>query len=407
MNNNKKIKEPKLTYALDSSLSKLVYIEDVPNGLACNCFCPKCKEKLIARNGKDNVRQKHFAHRGDINCHGAVMTALHLLSEQILAEEKCVMAPAYKKISARKLVFNDVEIEQRNDRKDIQPDIVGVMEDGSRWLIEIRNTHEIDSDKRKKIEELNCVCLEIDVSEQELNIDSLRAFLVDSFEKREWINNPIYESLIADTELNNSNDESEECNIAYYLNSHQYDVKPLSECGLSCGFKLYNDGCIYKEREIIYEGIKHVVCNINKRLKDNEIPKSDVLQNDSSQIYQKEKNLPNKNSHTESLPFEPYTTIDEYYSQLIKDYHETELSYKAEILEFEKIGNKIILLCKDYFKKVCPFHIDKVFSNNGIIKRETIAIFSNVKYAKKNYLSRKKSMSLNAEVENTDDNLPF
>ena len=28
-----------LTYALDTH-GKMVYIEDVPNGLACNCICP-------------------------------------------------------------------------------------------------------------------------------------------------------------------------------------------------------------------------------------------------------------------------------------------------------------------------------------------------------------------------------
>lgn len=39
-----------LTYAIDSH-GKMVYIEDVPNGLACNCRCPQCHEALIARNG--------------------------------------------------------------------------------------------------------------------------------------------------------------------------------------------------------------------------------------------------------------------------------------------------------------------------------------------------------------------
>ncbi len=47
-----------LTYALDTH-GKMVYIEDVPNGLACNCICPQCHEPLIARNGGE-IREHHF-----------------------------------------------------------------------------------------------------------------------------------------------------------------------------------------------------------------------------------------------------------------------------------------------------------------------------------------------------------
>ena len=28
----------------------MVYVDDVPNGLACNCICPHCKERLLARH---------------------------------------------------------------------------------------------------------------------------------------------------------------------------------------------------------------------------------------------------------------------------------------------------------------------------------------------------------------------
>ena len=48
------------------------------------------------------------------------------------------------------MTFKDVEVERRKERKDLQPDIVGVSEDGLRWAIEIRNTHEIKPLKLKK-----------------------------------------------------------------------------------------------------------------------------------------------------------------------------------------------------------------------------------------------------------------
>ena len=57
------------------------------------------------------------------------MTALHKLAEQIIEEEKSVMVPAYKEICQQKISFEKVEIEQRVERKDLQPDIVGITAD--------------------------------------------------------------------------------------------------------------------------------------------------------------------------------------------------------------------------------------------------------------------------------------
>ena len=407
--NSKENKEPKLTYALDSSLKKLVYVEDVPNGLACNCFCPQCKEKLIARNGKDNVRQKHFAHRGDVNCNGAVMTALHLLSEQILTEEKCVMAPAYKEISASKLFFIDVEIERRNDRSDLQPDVVGVMEDGSRWLIEIKNTHEVNNDKRKKIAESNLCCLEIDVSEQELDKDSLRAFLVDSCECREWINNPIYESQIADTKLANIHDVLNEIDFADYQNNCQYDVIPSADCGLFCGLSPFGGKCIYKEREILHKGIDYVICNKERYSRDRKFHMPNYIQKESTQINLRVKDPSIKPSLSGSLPFEPFITLNEYFSQLKSmNYYETQSGDKSEILKIEKIGEKVLLLYKDNnFRTFCPFHIAIITTNNGILSNNTVADFRNSKSASEAYYKRIESMSRNVLKENEKNNPPF
>lgn len=37
-----------LTYALNS-IGNLVYIDEVDTGQLCNCYCPSCKEKLVAK----------------------------------------------------------------------------------------------------------------------------------------------------------------------------------------------------------------------------------------------------------------------------------------------------------------------------------------------------------------------
>ena len=186
-------KEPKLTYALDSS-GKMVHISSVERGLSCNCRCPKCNEFLVAKLGHEGGRQPHFAHHKGSDCHGSYMSALHKLAEQIIEEEMTVMVPAYKEIDKQKLEFEKVEVEQRVERKDLQPDIVGLTSDGLRWIIEIRNTHEVDESKKAKLIESNITCLEIDVREQTL--ENLKSFILESAESREWINNPNYDAQI-------------------------------------------------------------------------------------------------------------------------------------------------------------------------------------------------------------------
>lgn len=189
-----------LTYALNKQ-NKMVYIEDVRRGRACGCRCPFCEEPLDAKKGYGG-HVPHFAHQNNKKCKQAYMTALHMLAEQIIEKEKAVMAPAYKEIEEKKLTFKDVEVERRKERKDLQPDIVGVSEDGLRWAIEIRNTHEINPPKLKKIKESKITCLEIDVRRQTL--ENLKAFLLDSYDFRTWVNNPNYDDIIVNNSRKNS-----------------------------------------------------------------------------------------------------------------------------------------------------------------------------------------------------------
>ena len=183
-----------LTYALKDGV--MVSIDAVERGLECGCACPKCKQPLEAKKGE--IRQRHFAHLGEKDgykpCHGYYMTALHKLAEQIIQDKKQLMFPAYEVLSPRSKHFNQVECETRNDRSDLQPDLVGIDQEGIRWMIEIRNSHEVDERKAAKIKEIGANCLEIDVSEQTL--EDLEDFLLKSCENRKWINAPQCESMI-------------------------------------------------------------------------------------------------------------------------------------------------------------------------------------------------------------------
>ena len=190
--------ESKLTYGKNQE-GRLVHIEDVPSGLECNCVCPECGAKLIARKGK--TRQKHFAHANGADCAGARMTALHMLAQQIIQEEKKIRKPWFKDYCedpSKEIYFESVLLEQRFKTTEInrRPDCVGIIKNGDKqyevW-IEVKVKHAIDEDKRNDIIRHGAICMEIDLSSlltERYTEDSVRKALFDVYDNKEWINYP-------------------------------------------------------------------------------------------------------------------------------------------------------------------------------------------------------------------------
>ena len=73
-----------LTYAFSSN-GNFVHIDKVINGLACDCFCPSCKERLVAKN-EGTKRIHHFAHASGVDCDEAYETMLHQLAKYRVQE---------------------------------------------------------------------------------------------------------------------------------------------------------------------------------------------------------------------------------------------------------------------------------------------------------------------------------
>lgn len=201
---NDRQNEPKLTYALDKS-GKMVYVDDVDNGIECNCLCPECKGKLVAKN-KGKIKEHHFAHSNGMDCPGAQMTALHMLAQQIIEEEKQVMLPDYQGKYIHKstdcISFDGIRLEEVIPLHDgqIRADCVGYKRDKNnnehRLLIEILVTHEVDDNKSWLIQSLNESCIEIDLSdliETGYTRDSVAKRLKEDKKDRKWINCPVYD----------------------------------------------------------------------------------------------------------------------------------------------------------------------------------------------------------------------
>lgn len=178
-----------LEYAFDVN-GKLVHIDAVTNGSACNCTCPYCKKPLIARNeGKKNAH--HFAHQGssedadDRKCYDYMF---HLRAEEVLLNLKRIKVPdAENPNKGIILEFVDIKLEHHDSETNKRPDIVGKTSDGKEYWIEIWYTHKVDDAKRQIIRNKKINAIEVDVRDCEPSDESLGSRYLDSPEKKEWI----------------------------------------------------------------------------------------------------------------------------------------------------------------------------------------------------------------------------
>ncbi len=237
----------KLTYAFNAK-GDLVHIDTVPNGDACGCFCTKCKEPLIARNG-GTKKQPHFAHKPDSTCQGAYETTLHMLAKEIINEEKMMILPEYLKerdyynendkdyytdnyfgikeitlpllsMEQYEVCFDQIEIEERNDSNNLQPDCVGVISGNNKRLaIEICVTHPVDDAKKEKIKQLKLDCIEIRIPKNfSMDKEKLKDLIIYETNCKIWISNPTGDAILLEKELAEQRKMIED-----YKNENPYD----------------------------------------------------------------------------------------------------------------------------------------------------------------------------------------
>ena len=194
----------KLPFALQNG--KLVDILSVESGLACDCICPSCGQRLIAKKGDFN--QHHFAHHNNAECEGAVETALHIYAKNILEKHKRIVLPPVYLANSDKLIFPPAEVrfekvvlEKRLN--DIIPDLI-VFIRGKPLLIEIAVTHFVDKFKESKIFELGYSAIELNVKglfnsvyDKVFGYQDFERLLIEETKFKRWINN-LKQNLISD-----------------------------------------------------------------------------------------------------------------------------------------------------------------------------------------------------------------
>lgn len=178
--------------------NKMMHIEDVDNGLKCNCVCPQCNEPLIARN-RGEVRTSHFAHATDTFCEGAGETALHIAAKNIICSSNEIMTPDHKfplgfeenvsrnllmdygALSARRIAYDNAKMEQTV--RNFRPDILLSIGD-KRVYVEITVTNKTKKSKILDFQRNGDLLFEIELD-----------FEKDEYnEKDAFINNVLYNS---------------------------------------------------------------------------------------------------------------------------------------------------------------------------------------------------------------------
>lgn len=189
------------SFALDKDL-RVRSVDEVARGLACECTCPACAEKVIARQG--DIREWHFAHASGAECGKAVETALHLAAKQLLLESGGMTLPAttvQQEIilpDGRRAIgtahrpeiwvdFDTVALEKPIG--DIKPDVVATL-NGAMFFIEVAVTHFVDETKRLAIEKLGIptveICLE-HLGREKVDWEMLTELVIQGATCKSWV----------------------------------------------------------------------------------------------------------------------------------------------------------------------------------------------------------------------------
>lgn len=280
MEENKKKKQRviKLLSALDENGNAVLIDKVERKGLKCNCYCPGCKERLVAILG--TKYRHHFAHSSNSKCNYNFISSLHLSAQEMLKECKYIFVPPENSLSRQsnewiKINIDDVILEHRENG--YIPDVT-IISGNKKILVEIFVKHQVDCVKVAKLYVDNVSTLEIDLSDQDMNdFDNsvLRNILICPNKHKYWLYNSnihkdncdlvsmsVTEEPFTYTKIEKSSNIEEtskfvNCPIGKIVDRYGYSYAKADRDCIDCPFNLlqrqdYKD-IIEKEEKIIYQ----------------------------------------------------------------------------------------------------------------------------------------------------------
>lgn len=166
-----------LPFATRRADGLLVGPEEVERGLACDCTCPGCEHRVVARQGTEKVW--HFAHHRAPICSDGYEKSVHELAKQLLRDrtelllpvlEATVSAPdAYgRRLEERERVFESKPVRLDECRaavklNNVTVDVLGRLQ-GHEVLVEVTVFHRLMPDKEARLVATGIASFEIDLS---------------------------------------------------------------------------------------------------------------------------------------------------------------------------------------------------------------------------------------------------
>jgi hypothetical protein len=135
---------------------RMVSVEAVERGSACECFCPKCAASLVAAKGETYRHHfRHFLDYGGACCAEARETAIHQFAKQVICDRLFVGLPdpvgAMTRATAERRIG------------DIVPDALAEYDSGESIAVEIWVAHQVPEHKVKAYNDRRQAAVEIDL----------------------------------------------------------------------------------------------------------------------------------------------------------------------------------------------------------------------------------------------------
>ena len=178
----------------------LVHIDDVENGLSCNCCCPECHGILVAKQGT-GLRRPHFAHHIDAApaCNNAQESALHRIAKEILLRNDAINLPEARNAETHEIIDSAGYLSYTNPRAevregDLRPDILidaawGILR------LEIFVSHRVDHRRLRKIQRADSPTVEITLgSGMRFTRTRIKQAVLHDVDNKRWIHPRAYKS---------------------------------------------------------------------------------------------------------------------------------------------------------------------------------------------------------------------
>lgn len=163
---------------------------EVPNGIACGCFCASCGMRLVSKQGQ--ILSWHFAHQGN-PCPHASETAVHEMAKQIILQAQAITIPELTAFLPNGDPHRCVQPEQPIQLTNCQPEAPwhGFRPDilSDQLAIEIHVTHATEDNKRTAFAEHGIAAIEITLPQGIENQDDFAEIVLHTA-SRAWLFHP-------------------------------------------------------------------------------------------------------------------------------------------------------------------------------------------------------------------------